>query len=167
MRQFVLFTVVATVFAVPAAASAFISVGNDEDGALSVKNGHGKVTLYPFNGSAVGRVAHGRVVINDPIDGDGEGFDVWGCDIRVHRSDTATVCIGDNLRFRAVGGRYKIFARGSGIFLSAVGRGVATIDGSGDDPFVDSDGAFSVNDSPYRSLPDSEKQFQLTVPSGG
>ena len=166
MRPIVLFTVVATVFAVPAAASAFVS-GGDGDGALSVRNGRGKVVLYPFNGSAVGRVGHGRIVINDPIEGDGEGFDLWGCDLRLHPSDTATVCIGDNLHFRAVGGKYKIVVKGSGIFLSAVGRGVATIDGSGDDPFIDSDGAFSLNDSPYRSLPDSDKQFQLAVPSGG
>jgi hypothetical protein len=167
MRRFVLLTVLATACAVPTVASAFVLSAGDDDGALSVRNGRGKVILNPFNGSAVGHVAHGRVVMNDPIDGDGQGFEVWGCDARVRPTDTATVCTGDNLRFRAVGGKYKIVLKGSGIFLSAVGRGTATIDGSGDDPSIDSDGAFSLNDSPYRSLPDNEKQFQLAVPSGG
>src|SRR5690242_12268691 len=111
MRRVAFITVLATGLAVPAAAFAFASLGGDADGALSVKSGRGKVALTPFNGSAVGRVSHGKIFLNDPIDGDGAGFEVWGCDTKVFPSDTATVCSGDNLRFRAVGGKYKIVIR--------------------------------------------------------
>ena len=166
MRRFVVFTVLSIALAAPAAASAVLLSGSDGDGALSVKNGLGKIVLLPFNGSAVGRVGHGKLIINDPIDSDGAGFDVWGCDTKTHVGDTAVVCAGDDIRFRAVGGKYKIVAKGAGIFLSAVGRGTVTLDGRGDNAAISSDGVFSINDSPYRSLPDAEKQFQLAAPAG-
>jgi hypothetical protein len=124
------------------------------------------VILNPFNGSAVGRVGQGRIWISDPVFSDGDGFDVWHCDVR-RDTDTFTFCKGDNIRFRAAGGKYTIALSGRGIFLSAVGRGTVTLDGRGDDPNIDVDGVFSLNDSPYRSLPDHEKDFPLAPPAGG
>jgi hypothetical protein len=165
MRRLVAFTVLAIVLAVPAGA---LAVGDDgsNDGTVSVRNGRGAVILNPFNGSAVGRVGHGKIWISDPVFSDGDGADVWNCDYRRY-TDTQTFCIGDNIRFRAVGGKYRIVLRGRGIFLSAVGRGTVTLDGSGEDPNIDVDGLFSLNDSPYRSLPDHEKDFPLVPPAGG
>lgn len=171
MRRLVVFTVLSTALAVPAAASAVLANGGGNgDGALSVKSGVGRVTLYPFNGAAVGRLAHGKVVLTDPIADDGIGSQVWGCDNSpggLALNATTIVCSGENLRFRAAGGKYKIFIRGSGIFLSAVGRGVVTLNGDGDGPSVFSDGLFSINDSAYRSLPNEPKPFQLAPPPGG
>jgi hypothetical protein len=166
MRRFVGLTVLTISLAVPATALALVAAASD-DGAVSVKNGLGKVVLSPFNGSAVGRLGSGVIKLTDPIFGDGAGFDVWGCDSQPVKTDTTEVCTGENIRFRAVGGKYKIFIKGSGIFLSAVGHGTVTLDGRGDDPSVESDGVFSINDSPYRSLPNLEKQFQLATPSDG
>jgi len=170
MRRLVLLTVLATALVAPAAAFAVLESGNDDDGALSVKNGYGRVTLFPFNGAAVGRIGHGKIWITDPIQSDGDGAHVWGCDNSpggVDLTDTTIFCSGDNLRFRAAGGRYKIAIRGSGVFLSAVGHGTLVLDGRGDDPSVDADGLFSINDSPFRSLPNDAKTFPLAAPAGG
>ncbi len=165
-----MFTILATALAVPTAASAVLFGGTDSDGTVSVKNGIGRLWLSPFTGAAVGRIADGKVVITDPIADDGQGAQAWGCDNGpggVDVSDTTTVCIGHNLRFRAAGGRYKIGVRGSGIFISAVGRGTLTLNGAGDDPNIDSDGVFSINDSVFRSLPNDPKSFPLAPPAGG
>ncbi len=165
MRRFVGLTVLAASLAVPTTALALVAASSD-DGVLSVKNGAGKVVLA-FNGSAVGRLSHGKIVLTDPVFGDGEGFDVWGCDSTPLKTDTTEVCSGENIRFRAVGGRYKIVIKGSGIFLSAVGNGTVVLNGAGDDPTVESDGVYSLNDAAYRSLPNTEKTFELATPSGG
>jgi hypothetical protein len=160
MRRLVGLTVLAIALVVPTVA---FGVGElTDDGALSVKNGVGRVALAPFNGSALGRVAHGRIKIVDTAFGDGGTVDVWGCDNgRSDEIDRVTICFGNNLRFRIVDGRYAVFVRGSGINLSAVGRGTVTLDGRGDDPTVEADGVYSLNDAPYRSLPDLEKPLPL------
>ena len=170
MRRLVLLTVFALALAAPAAAFAVLQSSSDDDGSLSVKNGNGKVTLFPFTGAAVGRIGHGKIWINDPIPSDGDGPHFWGCDNAPggnDLTDTTVVCSGENLRFRAVGGKYKIAIRGDGIFLSAVGHGTLVLNGAGDSPVVDADGVFSINDSPYRSLPDDAKPFPLAAPAGG
>jgi hypothetical protein len=164
MRRLVGFTVLVLALAVPA--FGFAAAASD-DGALSVKNGVGRVTLSPFNGSALGRVAKGKIWIADPVFGDGGTYDLLGCEKQTDISEHLTVCSGTNLRFRIVDGRYKLTIRGTGINLSAVGRGQVTLDGRGDDPAVESDGAYALNDGPYRSLPDVEKTFALVSPVGG
>jgi hypothetical protein len=161
MRRVVVSSVLA--LALAGTAAGFAPVG-DNDGTLSVRNGAGRVTVK-FTGSAVGRVGHGVIYANDPISGDGGGVDVWGCD-RTGTKATAVVCSGDNIRFRADGGKYVLSVRGSAIFLSAVGRGVATLDGRGDVGDVH-DGVYSLNDGAYRSLPNDEKQVTLVAPAAG
>jgi hypothetical protein len=161
MRRLVAFTVLAFGLAVPAVGFALDQV---EDGTLSVRNGVGKVFLQ-VNGSTVGRVAHGKVTVTDPIPSDEDDVDFWNCDKRSYPSDATTVCWGNNIRFRAIGGRYRIWARGTGIYLSAVGHGGGQLDGRGDEPDVDRDGAYSLNDEPYRSLPDEPQPFALAAPS--
>jgi hypothetical protein len=165
MRRLVVFTVLTIVLAVPAGALA-LGDGAQPDGTVSVRNGQGVVFLN-FNGAAVGRVGRGTIWIKDPVASDGDGADVWNCDSR-RDSDTGTwtSCKGENIRFRAAGGKYTISLKGKGIFLSAVGRGVVSLDGSGDSPQVGPDGVFSLNDSPYRSLPDHAKEFPLVPPAG-
>jgi hypothetical protein len=56
---------------------------------------------------------------------------------------------------------------GVGINLSAVGHGTASLNGAGDDPdVVGPDGTYSLNDGPYKSLPNSLTPFTLAAPSG-
>jgi hypothetical protein len=170
MRRLVWISVLAFALAVPAVGFA---LSGDNDGTLSVRAGTGKVSLY-FNGSAVGRLQHGAIQVTDPVAGDGPGFEFSNCDVVRNKSDTTTnpndtikLCRGDNIRFRAIGGKYQIKIWGTGIYLSVVGHGYIIINGAGDDPNVDSDGTYSLNDGPYRSLPDLATQFTLATPSGG
>ncbi|HKA26265.1 MAG TPA: hypothetical protein VKD88_02765 [Gaiellaceae bacterium] len=172
MRRLVWLTALLVCLAVPAAAFAF---GSD-DGTLSVKSGVGKVYLN-FNGSAVGRVRTGSIRVVDPVTSDGVGFEFSNCDVVVDKSDTTTntndkikVCRGDNIRFRAIGGNYRIQIAGAGVNLSAVGHGSFSLNGAGDaDPFNPStfDGTYSLNDGPYKSLPNAFTTFALATPPSG
>lgn len=164
MRRLVLLTLLALGAVAPAAA---VTMGGSGDGTLSVRNGFGRVALK-FTGSAIGRVGQGSISINDPIASDGVGFDFSNnCDrIEPGLKPTALICSGENIRFRAIGGRYSVVVKGSGIFLSAVGRGNVILDGRGDDPRVERDGVYSLNDAPYKSLPDGERLFNLAAPVG-
>jgi hypothetical protein len=170
MRRLVWISVLVIALAVPAVGFALSA---DNDGTLSVKAGIGKVYLG-FNGSAVGRLQRGFIRVTDPVAGDGVGFEFSNCDVERDKSaatanpnDTIKVCSGTNLRFRAIGGKYQVVVRGSGIYLSAVGNGFAVLNGAGDDPNVVSDGTYSLNDAPYRSLPNDAAYVTLAAPSGG
>jgi hypothetical protein len=106
------------------------------------------------------------IIVDQSLTGSGSP-DVWGCDnLHPAVTDRVTVCSGASLRFRVIDGRYKVVVRGSGINLSVVGRGTVTLDGTGDDPGVDSDGWYALNDGSYKSLPNFEKSLPL-VASGG
>jgi len=170
MRRLVWITVLAFALAVPAVG---LALSGDNDGTLSVKAGVGSVYLN-FNGSAVGRLQRGSIKVTDLVAGDGVGFDFSNCDVErdrsdttLNRNDTIKVCRGSNLRFRAIGGKYQVVIRGSGIYLSAVGHGFAGLNGAGEDPSIDSDGTYSLNDGPYRSLPDLGATLTLAAPTGG
>jgi hypothetical protein len=169
MRRLFCFAVLVTALAIPAAAFALSGLGgSDEDGTLSVKAGIGNVRLN-FTGSAVGRIQRGYVQVTDPVATDGPGPDFFGCDFERDKSDSTTICRGSNIRFRAVGGKYQVKIGGSGIYLSTVGHGQAYINGAGDNPDLASsaDGTYSLNDGPYKSLPDFGATLQLAAPPGG
>src|SRR5207247_9865124 len=119
------------------------------------------------NGSAVGRVHNGVIRVTDPVASDGLGFDFSGCEEEHDRGTSTTICRGKDLRFRAIGGKYQIGLKGAGIYLSAVGHGYAVLNGAGDDPNVDVDGTYSLNDGPYRSLPDFLATVLLVAPAAG
>jgi hypothetical protein len=170
MRRLIWLTVLAFVLAAPAAGFALTG---DGDGTLSVKAGVGKVYVN-FNGSAVGRLRSGYIKLTDPVASDGIGFDFSGCeaetdrsDLTTNRSDTITICKGKDLRFRAIGGKYRISMNGVGTYLSAVGHGYAVLDGAGYNPAVGSDGTYSLNDEPYKSLPDFPATVNLVAPPVG
>jgi hypothetical protein len=175
MRRLVWLTVLAFALAAPAAG---LGMTGDDDGTLSVKAGIGTVYLN-FNGSAVGRLRSGSIRVTDPVASDGLGFDFSGCDAEIDKSDTTTsktdtitICRGDNLRFRAIGGKYRILitgagGRGAGIYLSAVGHGYSVLNGAGDDSDVGPDGTYSLNDGPFKSLPDFGGTVNLVAPVGG
>lgn len=66
---------------------------------------------------------------------------------------------GSNLRFRAIGGYYRVVVRGSGVYLYAGGQGYVTLRGSRFHPKAD--GKFSVNRSAFRSLPAKALTWKL------
>jgi hypothetical protein len=58
---------------------------------------------------------------------------------------------GNNFRFRATGGLYRVVVRGSRVYVFAGGRGTVWLQGSSAD--ARNDGMYSVDDSQFRSLP--------------
>ena len=144
------------------------------DGTLSVRNGRGQVTLNPFRGSVIGRVTRGQVWIRDLDPGDGGPPLVWGCDRgsgdlserTVDPDDIIKLCRGADLRFRAVGGKYRVTVNAcQGMFLSVVGRGRVLLDGRGEAGVRD--GVYSFDGEPFQSLPDYQETFALGTPPLG
>jgi hypothetical protein len=153
MRRLLTFAMLAAL-ALPAASAAHTSGATD--GTLSVRDGRGTVTISA-RGGVIGSFARGSVTISDPIEGDGTGPIVTGDDFPpIERNDTTTTWRGTKVRFRIIGGSFRIVVKARGINLSLVGTGRVTLDGAGSDD----DGSFSVNGGDYVAMP----QFSLPFP---
>jgi hypothetical protein len=153
MRRLLTFAMLAAL-ALPAVSAAHTSGATD--GTLSVLDGRGTVTISA-RGGVIGSFVRGSVTISDPIEGDGTGPIVKGDDFPpIERNDTTTTWRGTKVRFRIIGGSFRIVVKARGINLSLVGTGRVTLDGAGSDD----DGSFSVNGGDYTALP----QFSLPFP---
>ena len=158
-RTLLLATLAAAILAVPAA----LAGDTPGDGTLSVKRGKGKIAIN-FKGTVIGRI-NGRIQVRDFRPFDDTEPQLLGCKGRVrHLPGVVGVsyCHGRNVSFRILDGRYRVTLQGIGIFLSAVGYGSVTLDGSGD--LGVNDGVMSLNDEPYESLPDVQMTFPLEAP---
>jgi len=156
MRRLLTFAVLALALALPAGAAARLS--GSSDGTLSVKDARGIVTIQG-RGGVIGSFAKGSVLINDPIDGDGTGPIVTGDDWSKEKTDTATQWGGTRVRFRIIGGTFRIVVRARGINLSFVGRGSVILNGYG----TDDDGSYAVNGGDYNLIPAFALPLQLTA----
>jgi opacity protein-like surface antigen len=141
MRRLLTFAMLAALV-LPAASAA--RTHGPTDGTLSVRDGRGTVTIAG-RGGVIGSFARGAVTISDPIDGDGTGPVVTGDRWSKDRNDTTTSWGGTSVRFRIIGGTFRIVVKGRGINLSFVGKGRVTLNGAG----TDNDGSYSVNDGDY------------------
>lgn len=151
--------------AVPAGAFAE-RAGPAADGTLAVRDGRGKVQMT-IKGSLIGRLGNGSITIEELApDDDTEpvvrGYKTfkWG------RNNNVRTYTGKNVRFRLIGGRYRVVFNGKGLFFSAVGKGRVTLDGTGSMAAgVFYDGFYSLNGSEEESLPDDSTSFNLAPPS--
>jgi hypothetical protein len=158
MGRILLLTTLLAAFTVPLALAADIP----GDGTLSVKRGRGAVVLK-LKGTVIGRVKNGRIQIRDFRPFDPNDPQVT-CRSRLRHNITRGVwtCKGRNIGFRVADGRFNVNVFGSGIWISAVGRGPVSLDGVGDQGFID--GQFSIDSAPYQSLPDFSTIFFLGTP---
>jgi hypothetical protein len=130
------------------------------DGTLSVRDARGTIVVNA-RGGVIGSFAQGRMTIVDPVDGDGTGPIITGDEWSRDPTDTTTICGGKKVRFRLIGGAFKVRIVGRGINLSVVGKGSVTLNGAG----TGDDGAFSVNGGDYTAIPDTAVTFPLSVTS--
>jgi hypothetical protein len=147
--------------ALPVAGVAGLRAG---DGTLSVEDGQGKVTLQA-RGGVIGRLERGSVIIHDLSPED--AFEPWvaGDDQPVRFvGESGIRYAGTGLRFRLVGGRYRIVIDGKGIDLSVVAKGAGSIVAGA----VGEPGVYSLDGDDCRSdrasckpLPEIAKRFQL------
>ena len=156
MRKTVLLILLALL--IPAAAQS--QPRAPQNGTLSIREGRGIVELSA-RGSMTGRV-NGKITITDSKPYDSKRPVVYGAAKTTYRNVRTTVYQGKNLRFRLIGARFEFRIQGRAIFLSAIARGDGVIDGTGDPTAnVFYDGVWSLNDSPYQSLPDTATSFDL------
>jgi hypothetical protein len=131
------------------------------DGSLAVRDGRGKVTLV-VKGSLIGRYGQGTLQIEE-LTFDGADPVVRGYrTVRWSKNGNARTYTGKNVRFRLIGGRYRVVFNGKGLNFSLVGRGRAQLDGTGSvDRGIFYDGFFSLNGAEEESLPDDPTWMNL------
>jgi hypothetical protein len=158
MRRFLTFAVLVAL-AIPATSAARARGPND--GTLSVRDAHAKIVISG-RGGVIGSFARGSVTISDPIDGDGTGPIVTGEDFPpIERNETTTTWRGSRVRFRIIGGAFRVVIKGRGINLSFVGKGNVTLNGAG----TGDDGTYSINGGEYSAIPDFLVGLPLSVTS--
>jgi hypothetical protein len=143
----------------PVAGLAASSTG---DGTLSVEDGRGKVSIQA-RGGVIGRLERGTITIYDLTPEDANLPAVFGDDQAVLLVGDGLKYTGSDMRFRVIGGRYRIVIQGRGIDLSAVGKGFGSIRGD-----VGQLGVYSLDGADCRKdrtacklLPEVEKRFVL------
>jgi len=158
-------------FAVLASAASIARADAPTSGQLSVDGGKG-VVMIDFRGSALGRLTTGSLRVTDQTPFDRYAPLVVGKKLTSERLGPRTVLYrGQGLRFRLVGGGYRMVARGSGISVSAVGRGNVLLDAEprwpGDDVGLYSrDGAdCSSEPDSCLPLPADPERFALEAPT--
>lgn len=143
--------------ALPAAAGAGLhGVKGPGDGTLSVRDGRGTFTVNA-RGGIIGTFAKGRVVITDADPNDGTGPIVTGDDWHHDRTDTTTVYGGTKVRFRIIGGAFRVRVIGTGVNLSVVGRGTVGLLGEG----TADDGTYSIDGGDYVPVAGTQTTFTL------
>lgn len=136
------------------------------EGSLSVEDGVGRVVLQA-RGGAIGRLDRGTITIVDLTPNDANIPVVTGLVRSLPTAnENAERYVGTNIRFRIVGGSFRIVVDGRGIDLSAVGRGSGSIRGETLDP-----GLYSLDGADCRArraacepLPEVTTRFQLGGP---
>jgi hypothetical protein len=140
----------------PAAAGAFL--GSSGDGTLVVDNAKGVIVLN-IRGGIIGRFDQGTIDITDPVEADGPPPVVRDYQSIRRLGPKRFLYSGENVRFRLIGGLSKVRIEATGIDVSAVGRGTATLDGSG---FSDlQTGRYSLNGGPFLAMPRVPKLLTL------
>ena len=136
---------------------ALATSGAADDGTLSVKNGDG-VIFFMGRGTIIGACDKCRVSIIDPSPDDGAPAVVSGAEGHKDLGDTHDIYSGSDIRFRLVGGFFKIRVSGSGIDLGVIAKGWGRIQGSDSNT-----GTFSVNGAAPRLLPSEREVFTLVT----
>ena len=158
MRKLILLVCLSALVATPAWAA---RGADPEAGSLTIERGKGTVTL-DVRGNVLGRLTNGSITVTDKTPNDAYVATVTGRKVLVQRrmSPTKVFVRGLGLRFRMLGGSYRIVIRGQGISLSAVGRGAVSIDG--EPRFIGDDlGLYSVENDVDCSL---EPQNCIVIP---
>jgi hypothetical protein len=170
MRLLLLLSVVLTTAVVASSAGAT----DPTAGTLSVEGGRGIVTVE-LRGSMLGLLGSGLLRVTDLTPRDRYAPTVTGRKLVQMRVGPRTVVYkGQGLRFRVLGGSYRIVVRGAGIALSGVGWGWVTLDAEprfvGDDVGVYSVGGVDCSSDPQTCtpLPDVPMRIKLgTLASDG
>jgi hypothetical protein len=115
------------------------------------------VTLL-ITGAVVGQIDKGKIVIDDPSATDGPGPIVTGATRQRDVGARTTLYSGTDIKFKAVGGRYRILIYGSGINLNAIGQGLVRL---ADSSTTAPNAWYAVNGGDKKPIPDLGITFVL------
>ena len=153
MRRLCL-TLICGLVAVPAALAASHATG---DGVLEIKAATGTVVLTGVRGTAWGQLDKGKLIVTDPVAGDGSIYVSGAKDVAPGKADGVTIYWGRDIHFRVTGGKYKLTFRGVGADATAVGVdltavGVGTVQLTGD-AFADYTGKYAIDSGKWNTVP--------------
>jgi hypothetical protein len=148
MRRLCL-TLLCCLVAVPAALAAGNATG---DGVLELSDVAGTVVLTGTRGTVWGQMSSGRLVVTDPVTGDGAIYVSGATTVTLGKTEGVTIYQGKDLHFRVTGGKYRLSFnnKASGIDLTAVGVGSAVLTG---DAYADKTGKYSVDGAKWNPVP--------------
>jgi hypothetical protein len=134
-------------------AAAIAADRSAKDGTLVVRNADAKIFIWKANGTVFGRLAQGKLIIDDSNPIDEAEPEVFGAEqvLPDYNDEGMVTYSGKAIRFRFFGGGYSIRIQGTGINLSAVGRGSAKLTGLGT-PLDGDYGDFAVNGGKFQLL---------------
>jgi hypothetical protein len=159
-RLLVPFLILATLFP----AVALSSSTGPSDGTLAVRDARGKITLV-LRGSLIGRFGNGTLKIEDLAANEGADPVVRGYEKVKWGRGNAPTYSGRNVRFRIIGGHYRVTFSAKAVYFSLVGKGRVLLDGSGSvEEGVFYDGFYSLNGAGEESLPDEPTWLLLAPP---
>ena len=150
--RYVLLAAVVAAMAAPAAGAQSVDRYLAAGGTLSLRDGVGSAAVLG-RGGIIGKVDRGRVRIRDLRDDDGTDINVWGEEWSREIDSRTTVYGGKELRFRALGGAWRVRMKGRAIDASAAGRGLVLLRGT--------DGTFAIDGDEYRDWPDEPSAFRF------
>jgi hypothetical protein len=150
------------------AAAASVSLASSralDDGCLVTSDAKGVVRISLRSGFVLGRFDSGQITVVDPTPADGAlpKVSVTGYEKGRPISETKSTYIGDQVRFWA-SGRAIISINATGIYTSAVGKGIATLSAT---TFIQSlAGQFSVDSDSFctanfQPMPDAAARFTI------
>lgn len=133
--------------AVPAALAASNATG---DGVLEIRDAAGIAVLNTTRGTVWGQLAKGRLVVTDRSPGDGAVFVSGAEKVTPGAFDNVTIYTGRAIHFRITGGKARLWFKGSGLDLTAVGVGSVQFTG---DAFADDAGYYALDSGKWNPVP--------------
>jgi hypothetical protein len=142
-------TLLCGLVAIPAALAASSATG---DGVLEIKDGAGIFVLNTSRGTVWGQVGKGKLVVTDPLSGDGAVFVSGAEKVSPGLTDNVTSYSGKDLRFRVTGGKVRLWFKATeGLDLTAVGIGNVQFTG---DAFADpGPGEYALDSGKWNPVP--------------
>jgi hypothetical protein len=153
MRRLCL-TLLCGLIVVPAALAAADATG---DGVLEIKDAAGIVVLNTTRGTVWGQMERGTLLVSDPLAGDGVIL-VNGAGTGIPVADNVTQYRGRDLHFRVTGGKARLWFKGSGLNLTAVGVGRVQFTGDALGP-----GEFALDSGKWNPVPVDTSTFRFGV----
>jgi hypothetical protein len=143
LSAFLLIVPVALALASAANARTAAAAGG-ERGSVELQDGSGSVVLTLTRGALIGRFDRGRLRVTL-----GEGTQpqvvVFGADETIVVDETTTIYRGRHLRFKVLGGTWRVAIQATNIDASVVGLGMASLRGAA--------GLVSIDGGAFRQLP--------------